>query len=86
MVGERAPERESTGSKTRFERSHFRNFGESALIFEAVYFVLDAEYNTYMDIQQAINLRLISEFAERRIEFAYPTTKQWTVAASVPAD
>lgn len=72
--------------KTRFERSHFRNFGESALIFEAVYFVLDAEYNTYMDIQQAINLRLISEFAERRIEFAYPTTKQWTVAASVPAD
>lgn len=72
--------------KTRFERSHFRNFGESALIFEAVYFVLDAEYNTYMDIQQAVNLRLIREFAERGIEFAYPTTKQWTVAVPVPAD
>ena len=69
--------------KTRFDRSHFRNFGDSALIYEAVYFVLDSEYNTYMDIQQAINLRLVKEFAERRIEFAYPTTKQWT--ASVPA-
>lgn len=72
--------------KTRFDRSHFRNFGESALVYEAVYFVLDAEYNTYMDIQQAINLRLLKEFAERRIEFAYPTSKQWTVTVPSPAE
>ena len=41
--------------------------------------MLDAEYNTFMDIQQAINLRLMEEFARRGIEFAYPTTKQFTV-------
>jgi hypothetical protein len=32
-----------------------------------------------MDIQQAINLQLMQEFAGRGIEFAYPTTKQFTV-------
>ncbi|HEX9707744.1 MAG TPA: mechanosensitive ion channel domain-containing protein [Steroidobacteraceae bacterium] len=72
--------------KTRFDRAHFANFGEFALIHEAVYFVLDAEYNTFMNIQQAINLRLMDEFAARGIKFAYPTTKQWTVSVPAPAE
>ncbi|MEX0899028.1 MAG: mechanosensitive ion channel family protein [Steroidobacteraceae bacterium] len=70
--------------KTRFDRAHFANFGEFALLYEAVYFVLDAEYNTFMNIQQAINLRLIDEFAARGIEFAYPTSKQWTITLPAP--
>ena len=70
--------------KTRFDRAHFASFGESALLFEAVYFVLDAEYKMFMDIQQAINLRLMEDFAERGIEFAYPTIKQYNVEQ--PAD
>ncbi|MGH8197801.1 MAG: mechanosensitive ion channel family protein [Steroidobacteraceae bacterium] len=70
--------------KTRFDRAHFANFGEFALLYEAVYFVLDAEYNTFMNIQQAINLRLVDEFAARGIEFAYPTSKQWTVMLPAP--
>jgi len=65
--------------KTRFDRSHFAGFGEYALNFEAVYYVLAAEYNVFMDIQQAINLQLMEEFGRRGIEFAYPTTKQFTV-------
>jgi small-conductance mechanosensitive channel len=65
--------------KTRFDRSHFTGFGEYALNFEAVYFVLDAEYNTYMNIQQAINLQIMEQFSRRGIEFAYPTTTQFTV-------
>jgi len=65
--------------KTRFDRSHFAGFGEYALKFEAVYYVLAAEYNVFMDIQQAINLQLMEEFGRRGIEFAYPTTKQFTV-------
>jgi small-conductance mechanosensitive channel len=44
-----------------------------------VYFVLDAQYNTYMDIQQAINLRLMDDFAARGIEFAYPTSRQFMI-------
>jgi hypothetical protein len=35
--------------------------------------VLSADYNRYMDIQQAINLRIHQVFTERAIEFAYPT-------------
>lgn len=73
-------------AKTRFDRAHFASFGDYALIFEAVYFVLDAEYNTYMNIQQAVNLRLIEEFESRGIEFAYPTSKQWTITVPGPAD
>jgi small-conductance mechanosensitive channel len=65
--------------KTRFDRAHFAGFGDWALKFEAVYFVLDAEYNTYMNIQQAINLQLMDVFAKRGIEFAYPTNKQFSV-------
>lgn len=58
---------------TRFDRAHFVDFGDSALQFEAVYYVLDPDYNRYMDTRQAINLRLLEDFAARGIEFAYPT-------------
>ena len=38
-----------------------------------VYYVLDAEYLVYMDIQQAVNLSLCRRFAEQKVEIAYPT-------------
>ncbi|MDE1921739.1 MAG: mechanosensitive ion channel family protein [Candidatus Omnitrophica bacterium] len=57
----------------RVDRVHFQSFGDSALVYEIVYFVLSADYNIYMDIQQAINLGLMKEFAREGIEFAYPT-------------
>ena len=41
--------------------------------FEIVYHVLDPDYGRYMDAQQAINLALVSSFAERGIAFAFPT-------------
>jgi small-conductance mechanosensitive channel len=59
--------------ETRLDRVHFKEFGGSALRFEAVYFVLDPDYNRFMDIQQAINLRIFERFGEEGIEFAYPT-------------
>jgi small-conductance mechanosensitive channel len=59
--------------KTRFERSHFVAYGDSALQFETVYFVLDADYLLYANIQQAINLRLMEEFEKQGIELAYRT-------------
>ena len=59
--------------KTRFDRSHFKEFGASALTFESVYYVLGPDYNTYMDIQQAINLHIHECFEQEGIEFAYPT-------------
>lgn len=59
--------------KTRFDRAHFKSFGDSALLFEAVYYVLSSDYNLYMDIQQAINLTLVRRFGDESIEFAFPT-------------
>ncbi len=57
----------------RFDRAHFARYGDFALVFEAVYFVLSPEFNVYMDHQQAINLSIYRRFAELGIEFAYPT-------------
>lgn len=60
-------------SRVRFDRAHFKQFGESSLNFEVVYFVLSSEHRVYMDIQQAINLEIFRRFAAKGIEFAYPT-------------
>lgn len=57
----------------RFDRSHFQKYGDFALIFETVYYVLSSDYNVYMDIQQAINLQIFEQFEAEGIEFAYPT-------------
>jgi len=59
--------------KTRFDRSHFASYGDFSLDFETVYYVLSADYNLYMDVQQAINLSIFRRFADEGIEFAYPT-------------
>jgi small-conductance mechanosensitive channel len=58
--------------KTRFDRAHLKNIGEYALHFEVVYFVLDADYNVYMNIQQAINVALLRELPKNGAEFPYP--------------
>lgn len=65
--------------KTRFDRAHFAKHGAASLDFEIVYYVLSPEYGTYMDIQQAINLRIHREFTQLGIEFAYPTQKLFVV-------
>ncbi|MDH3200587.1 MAG: mechanosensitive ion channel family protein [Myxococcales bacterium] len=59
--------------KAKFDRSHFASYGDFSLNFETVYFVMDSDYNLYMDIQQAINLAVYQRFAEEGIEFAFPT-------------
>lgn len=63
----------SAEQPVRFERAHFSAFGESALRFETVYFVLDSDYTKYMDIQHSINLAVLQRFDKERIRFAYPT-------------
>lgn len=58
---------------TRFDRAHFHKFGDSSLDFEVVYYVDNGDYNLYMDRQQAINLAMVRQFADKKIVFAYPT-------------
>lgn len=57
----------------RFDRAHFKEFGDSALNFEVVYYTLSPDYNDYMDVQQKINLALFEKFEQEGIIFAYPT-------------
>jgi len=58
---------------TRFDRSHFKAYGDFSLNFETVYYMLVPDYVSYMDKQQAINLALFKKFEEEGLEFAYPT-------------
>ncbi len=60
-------------SNARFDRAHFKEYGDFALIFEIVYYVGSPDYNVYMDLQQAINLAIFRRFEQEQIEFAYPT-------------
>ncbi|MEW6363599.1 MAG: mechanosensitive ion channel family protein [Acidobacteriota bacterium] len=59
--------------KARCDRAHFKEYADSALSFEIVYFVLDPDYTAYMDLQQKINIALFRRFQEEGVEFAYPT-------------
>jgi len=58
---------------TVFDRAHFFEYGNFSLVFEVVYYVMSADYNVYMDVQQEINFKLKSELEKRGVEFAYPT-------------
>lgn len=57
----------------RFDRAHFKSFGDSSLDFEVVYIVKDPAFGVYMDLQQTINLGLMREFAAMGVGFAFPT-------------
>lgn len=58
---------------TRFDRCHFKSFGDFSLNFETVYYILSADYNTFMDKQQEINLSVFEYFEQKQIDFAFPT-------------
>ncbi|MDR9391302.1 MAG: mechanosensitive ion channel family protein [Trueperaceae bacterium] len=68
----------------RFERAHFKTFGPSSLDFEVVYWVLEPDYATYMDVNEAIHLGLFEAFAARGVEFAFPTRTLHLVGAGGP--
>ena len=59
----------------RFERCHFKTIGETALHFELSYFVQQPAVNSLMDLQQAVNFRIVEEFRHLGVEFDYPTQR-----------
>ena len=59
----------------RFDRAHFKAYGDFALIYEIVYYVLVPDFSAYMDIQQQINFEILDRLQSQEIEFAYPTQK-----------
>lgn len=59
--------------KLLLDRCHFFNYGDSSLDFEMVFFVLDSDYNLYMDLQQKVLLEIFNKFNEENVSFAFPT-------------
>ncbi len=72
--------------RVRFDRCHFRSFGENALEFETVYIVLDASYNVYMDIQQTINLKIMETIANLNARFAVPSRTVYVASLPNPPE
>ena len=62
-------------ANARFERCHLKTLGDAALHFELSYFVQQPSLNPLLDLQQAVNFRIIDEFRLLGVEFDYPTQR-----------
>jgi small-conductance mechanosensitive channel len=62
-------------ANARFERCHLKTLGDSALHFELSYFVQQPSLNPLLDLQQAVNFRILDEFRRLGVEFDYPTQR-----------
>ncbi len=74
-------------AKVSFNRSHLTQVSGSSLDFETVYHVTTADYDAYMDIQQAINLAVLRKFDELKIHLATSSQTiqiQQTIQSSTP--
>jgi len=78
--------REIIGSNehVRLERANFKEFGESSLTFECVYFVDSQAYGLYLGIQEAINLQILRRFQEEEIELAHPNRTAYVAQGVAP--
>jgi small-conductance mechanosensitive channel len=76
----------SEQANVRFERCHFKTIGETALLFELSYFVQQPAVNSLLDVQQAVNFRIVDEFRRLGIEFDYPTQRVILARQRVAAD
>jgi small-conductance mechanosensitive channel len=60
-------------AQARFDRCHLKSLGESSFQFELSYFVRQPDVNSVLDLQQAVNFRIVDELRRLGVEFAYPT-------------
>src|SRR6202041_1067105 len=60
-------------AQARFKRCHLKSLGESCFQFELSYFVQQPSVNPMLDLQQAVNFRIIDELRRLGVHFAYPT-------------
>ncbi len=70
--------------RVRFDRAHLKGLGQSALDFEAVYFLDDPDYNLYMDSQQAILIELMRALERAGVRLAQPDRTLWIAAEAEP--
>lgn len=56
-----------------FDRCVFKSYGDSALIFEVVYYVHTSEFGEFAKVKHQMNIDIFTEFGKEGIDFAYPT-------------
>jgi small-conductance mechanosensitive channel len=59
----------------RFDRCHFLTYGDTALLFEVVFYVTKPDFNIYADAQQKINLAIIERLRAMKVNFSVPTRR-----------
>ena len=69
----------------RFDRCHFLTYGDAALQFETVYKVTKADFNSYADIQEKINLAILEKLRAMNVKFAAPTRNVLYIENPAPA-
>jgi small-conductance mechanosensitive channel len=61
--------------KTRLDRVNIKCLSESSVTIEVVYYVLEPDFNLYMDIQHRLNLAILRYCAEFDIRFGHPVRR-----------
>jgi hypothetical protein len=56
--------------KVRFDRAHLSKYTQDYIEWEVIYTILDADYNLFMDTQQAVILASMQMFADLGISTA----------------
>lgn len=56
-----------------FDRAHAKTMGDFALIYELVFTVQTADFQVFLDTQQAVILTIMARFQEEGINMPYPT-------------
>lgn len=77
---------EAQQNDIRFDRAHFKGFGDNALQFEVVYILPTPDFNQYMDVQQAINFALLQQLHELGVEFGYTTRTMYLTEPEAASD
>lgn len=54
-------------------RVHCKQFADSSITFEVMYYVVNSDYEQYLDTQASINYEIVKAFEAEKIEMAYPT-------------
>ena len=62
-------------ANVRFERSHLKTLGDSSLHFELAYYVQQPAVNPLLDLQQAVNFRIVEEIHRLGVQFDYPAQR-----------
>jgi len=68
----------------RFDRCHLKTLESAWLEYELSFFVLQPKLNPLLDLQQAVNFRIIDEFRRLGVAFAYPTQRIVVDAGGLP--